>query len=91
VGLLGTLLALSVVFDRAAPAEELLVGGQIAVQCFYVMSGFLISYILVERRSYASIWAFYVNRYLRLYPIYFVVAILSLIGERPNCSVRWVA
>ncbi len=80
MGLLRTLLALSVVFDHAAPAEELLVGGQIAVQCFYIMSGFLISYILVERRSYTSIWAFYVNRYLRLYPIYFVVAILSLIA-----------
>jgi peptidoglycan/LPS O-acetylase OafA/YrhL len=80
VGLLRTLLALSVVFDHAAPAEELLVGGQIAVQCFYIMSGFLISYILVERGSYASIWAFYVNRYLRLYPIYFVVAMVSLIA-----------
>jgi hypothetical protein len=27
-------LRVSVVFDHAAPAEELLVGGQIAVQCF---------------------------------------------------------
>jgi len=78
MGLLRTLLALSVVFNHAAPAENMLVGGPIAVQCFYLISGFLISYILVERRSYASIWAFYVNRYIRLYPIYFVVALLSL-------------
>jgi peptidoglycan/LPS O-acetylase OafA/YrhL len=80
MGLLRTLLALSVVFDHAAPAENMLVGGAIAVQCFYLISGFLISYILVERRSYASIWPFYANRYIRLYPIYFVVALLSLIA-----------
>src|ERR1700722_19729617 len=80
MGLLRTLLALSVVFDHAWPDGAVLVGGQIAVQCFYIMSGFLISYILVERRSYASTSAFYINRYLRLYPIYFVVAILSLIA-----------
>jgi peptidoglycan/LPS O-acetylase OafA/YrhL len=80
MGLLRTLLALSVVFDHAWPNGAVLVGGQIAVQCFYIMSGFLISYILVERRSYASLRAFYINRYLRLYPIYFVVAILSLVA-----------
>jgi peptidoglycan/LPS O-acetylase OafA/YrhL len=90
VGLLRTLLALSVVFDHAAPAEGMLVGGQIAVQCFYIMSGFLISYILVERRSYASIGAFYVNRYLRLYPIYFVVAILSLVAILATHSTGFV-
>jgi peptidoglycan/LPS O-acetylase OafA/YrhL len=80
LGLLRALLALSVVFNHAAPDEDLLVGGSAAVQCFYIFSGFLISYILVERHSYSSIWTFYANRYIRLYPIYCAVAVLSLIA-----------
>ena len=37
------------------------------------------SYVLVERKAYATVRSFYINRYLRLYPIYFVVALLSLL------------
>jgi peptidoglycan/LPS O-acetylase OafA/YrhL len=78
MGLLRTLLALSVVIYHARPNSTLLVGGPNAVRCFYVISGFLISYVLVERHQYASLRAFYLSRYLRLYPIYVVVALLSL-------------
>lgn len=42
-----------------------------------MISGFLISYILVERKAYPNVRCFYVNRYLRLYPVYFVVALLT--------------
>jgi peptidoglycan/LPS O-acetylase OafA/YrhL len=78
MGTLRTLFALSVFFDHARPGSPLLVGGQYAVQLFYVISGFLISYVLVERRTYANVTNFYVNRYLRLYPIYVVVALITL-------------
>ncbi|HLW25239.1 MAG TPA: acyltransferase [Steroidobacteraceae bacterium] len=78
MGLLRSLLALSVVIYHARPGSTLLVGGPNAVRCFYVISGFLISYVLVERRQYASVRSFYLSRYLRLYPIYVVVALLAL-------------
>ena len=55
-------------------------GGPNAVQCFYIISGFLISYILVERQAYPSVGAFYLNRYLRLYPTYIFVALLTLVA-----------
>ncbi|MEJ5897542.1 acyltransferase [Aquabacterium sp. G14] len=74
-----TLLALAVVLGHTHSAY-VLVGGRNAVQMFYVISGFLISYVLVERRAYASPWVFYANRYLRLYPIYLVVGLLTLVG-----------
>ena len=46
---------------------------------FYIISGFLISYILVEAKTYRSVSAFYTNRVLRLFPIYWLVAITTLI------------
>ena len=76
MGSLRTLLALSVVLSHTG--GTFLVGGRNAVQMFYVISGFLISYVLVEVRSYKSVGAFYANRYLRLFPIYAVVAVLTL-------------
>lgn len=79
MGLIRTLLALAVVLGHTQTAY-VMVGGRNAVQMFYVISGFLISYVLVERRAYASPWVFYANRYLRLYPIYLVVGLLTLIG-----------
>jgi peptidoglycan/LPS O-acetylase OafA/YrhL len=75
MGTLRTLFAIAVVFAHSL--GNLLVGGQNAVQLFYMISGFLISYVLVERRTYPRVVSFYINRYLRLYPIYFVVAIFT--------------
>ena len=80
VGSLRTLFALSVVFAHCLPDSNILVGGPHAVRLFYIISGFLISYVLVERRTYPSVSAFYANRYLRLYPIYACVAVITLLG-----------
>ena len=90
MGTLRTLFAISVVFAHSI--GFVFVGGQNAVRLFYMISGFLISFVLVERKSYSSIVLFYINRYLRLYPIYLSVAVLSLIaffiksliGSEPN-------
>ena len=54
---------------------------------FYIISGFLISYILNNDKNYDNPIRFYVNRILRLYPVYYVVAVLSLCAYafiRPN-------
>ena len=76
MGTLRTLFAITVVFAHSY--GFVFVGGKNAVQLFYMISGFLISYVLVERKVYKSTRSFYINRYLRIYPIYFVVALLSL-------------
>lgn len=77
MGTLRTLFAISVVCTHTV--GFMFVGGRNAVQMFYMISGFLISYVLIEKRSYTSILKFYVSRYLRLYPIYIVVAVLTLV------------
>ncbi|WP_160286408.1 acyltransferase family protein [Pseudomonas knackmussii] len=52
--------------------------GQLSVNCFYVISGFLISLVLNETYNF-KIYPFAANRFLRLYPAYFAVAGLSAI------------
>jgi peptidoglycan/LPS O-acetylase OafA/YrhL len=84
MGTIRVLLALSVVFAHSAwNGGSIFVngvqehGGRNAVQLFYVISGFLISFVLVEARAYRSVKSFYVNRWLRLYPIYGAVLVLT--------------
>jgi len=77
LGTLRTILVVSVVFSHS-PAGFVFVGGRNAVQLSFLISGFLISFVLVEKKSYGSSLDFYISRILRLYPIYFVVAVLTL-------------
>ncbi len=80
MGLLRTLFALSVVLDHSPYNQgNVLVGGRLAVQLFYVISGFLISYILNANDTYRRTGRFYTNRMLRIYPTYLVVAVISLV------------
>ncbi|AOB30085.1 acyltransferase [Bordetella sp. H567] len=85
MGLLRTLFALSVVLDHSPFNDgHMLVGGRLAVQLFYVISGFLISYILNTNEAYRSTGRFYENRLLRLFPTYLAVAVVAL-------ALNWVA
>jgi peptidoglycan/LPS O-acetylase OafA/YrhL len=81
MGTLRTILALAVVFNHAWSGGMIFVGGRFAVQLFYVISGFLISYVLVQARTYPRKRDFYANRYLRLYPVYLVVALAALLAN----------
>jgi peptidoglycan/LPS O-acetylase OafA/YrhL len=78
LGTLRTIYALSVLFGHSWPGLPMFVGGRNAVQLFYMISGFLISYVLVENKTYPGVSSFYINRYLRLYPIYAAVALVAL-------------
>jgi peptidoglycan/LPS O-acetylase OafA/YrhL len=78
MGTLRMILALTVVFAHTPALMLFGVGPRNAVQLFYIISGFLISYVLLEAKSYRTTASFYLNRYLRLYPIYLVVVLLSL-------------
>lgn len=83
MGFLRTLLALSVVLDHLGGGyADHLVGGRLAVQLFYVISGFLISYVLTATDNYqGATGKFYANRFLRLFPIYLAVAALTLMAH----------
>src|SRR5580700_8718570 len=82
MGVVRFLLALCVVVTHAPGGTILgvrLLNGIVAVQSFYVISGFLITMILNERKQYRKISNFYLSRYLRLWPVYIIVALLSFL------------
>lgn len=76
MGILRTIFALAVVFGHSGVGDVFV--GRYAVQLFYIISGFLISYILNNNKNYKHPIKFYTNRILRLYPVYYIVAALSL-------------
>jgi peptidoglycan/LPS O-acetylase OafA/YrhL len=55
------------------------VGGRLAVQAFFIISGFLISYVLVTNPSYEKSSKFYKNRLLRLLPTFWLVSSTTLV------------
>ena len=93
MGMLRTLLALSVVLDHlGGGTTDWLVGGRLAVQLFYVISGFLISYVLTATDHYRGApGRFYANRALRLYPVYLAVAALTLLADVAELKLPWLA
>lgn len=82
MGLLRFILALTVVIAHSGPVFGYeLVGGKIAVQAFYIISGFYMTLILNEKYIGAnnSYKLFLSNRLLRLFPIYWVVLALVIV------------
>lgn len=82
MGLIRILLALSVVAAHCGPIFGFrLVGGQIAVQTFYIISGFYMSLILNEKYIgvNGSYSLFVTNRAIRLFPIYWTVLLLTIL------------
>jgi peptidoglycan/LPS O-acetylase OafA/YrhL len=98
MGALRFLLAMSVVSAHTFGASGVGVGGQVAVELFFVLSGFLISYILTESEKYRSLSDFYLSRILRLFPLYLLVTFLSLglvlallqLGNKPTVAMAFM-
>ena len=82
MGILRFLLAISVVLVHSSSIFGFsFVGGRNAVQAFYIISGFYMTLILNEKyigvnNSYKL---FISNRFLRIYPIYWVVLFLTIL------------
>jgi peptidoglycan/LPS O-acetylase OafA/YrhL len=54
--------------------------GDIAVEAFYVISGFLITLVLSKKYG-DSLFTFYTNRALRIFPIYWIAVLLYLLAD----------
>lgn len=82
MGVLRLLLALSVVIEHFGKVfQSNLVGGKVAVQAFYIISGFYMALILNEKYigKSKSYFLFITNRFIRLYPIYWTVLALTIL------------
>jgi peptidoglycan/LPS O-acetylase OafA/YrhL len=80
MGIIRFLLAISVVMDHAGPVLGFrFVGGAVAVQAFYIISGFYMSLILNEKYigENNSYKLFITNRFLRIYPLYWCILLLA--------------
>lgn len=82
ISILRVLLALSVFFTHVYSGSWISgVGGDTAVELFFVISGYYISTIL--SKSYKESYKFYINRMLRIFPVYFLVLLLT-VTTNPN-------
>jgi peptidoglycan/LPS O-acetylase OafA/YrhL len=81
MGLLRFILALSVVIAHVPGLTvPVMTGGAVSVQCFYIISGFLIAMILNEKYVGPSDkYLFYSNRFLRIFPLYWMFLALALV------------
>ncbi len=80
MGIVRTLLASAVVLVHSGSffLYNITGGGQVAVQMFYIVSGFYMALVLTEKYAEAPV-DFYVNRALRLFPTYWVICAAALL------------
>ena len=76
MGILRLLFALSVVFAHLD--LKFLLGGRIAVELFFITSGYLIAGI-IRSKKYSSRKNFILSRLMRIYPLYFITLITTLL------------
>jgi peptidoglycan/LPS O-acetylase OafA/YrhL len=82
MGLIRLLLALSVLISHSFPLfGNSLIGSTLAVRAFFVISGFYMALILNEKyiKKNGSYRLFITNRLFRIYPIYYVLLIATII------------
>jgi peptidoglycan/LPS O-acetylase OafA/YrhL len=82
MGILRLLLSISVLINHTGPIFGYkLLEGKIAVQLFFIISGFYMAMILQEkyRHQKNAYWLFISNRLLKIYPLYWLILIVSLL------------
>lgn len=80
MGLIRLLLAISVITVHASPIFGLnFIQGQLAVEVFFMISGFYMALILSEK--YTNTKTFITNRFLKIFPTYWLILVLCLIYQ----------
>jgi peptidoglycan/LPS O-acetylase OafA/YrhL len=77
MGMLRVMLAMAVVLTHLPPAAYKFINGALAVQTFYIISGFYMALVLDGK--YKSAGVFYSNRLLRLFPSYFAMSAIGAV------------
>src|SRR5678816_3051036 len=75
LGLIRVLLAMAVLFGHLPILDVHIIGAALAVQAFFIVSGFYMALVLSGKYS-GQAGLFYSNRLLRLTPTYFVMCAL---------------
>ncbi|MFA7301104.1 MAG: acyltransferase [Candidatus Shapirobacteria bacterium] len=79
MGIFRLLLAISVLIAHSTPIfGNTLVGGRVAVESFFMISGFYMALILTTKYK-TNIKTFYKNRFLKLFPLYWFFTIAVII------------
>jgi len=82
MGIVRFILALSVMVDHTRPIFGYsLIGGNISVNSFFIISGFYMAFILNEKYvgENSSYRLFITNRFLRIYPIYWLTLFFTIL------------
>jgi peptidoglycan/LPS O-acetylase OafA/YrhL len=81
MGKLRLILAISVVIAHTTPIFGIsLIGEAHALHIFFIISGFYMSMILIEKYTGANSYQLFItNRFLRIYPVYWTVLIITVI------------
>lgn len=81
MGLLRFILALAVIIAHSEPLFGLIfIPREMAVQSFYIISGFYMAFILNEKYVGPDSYKLFItNRFLRLYPVYWTIAGLTVV------------
>lgn len=64
-------------------------GGDRGVDIFFVLSGFLVGTMLMDRSTPNSWRRFYLRRLMRLAPVYFCVLLMYALLQGPNSNAIW--
>ena len=89
MGFLRLILSLSVVLYHAGSLFGYTgMNGLVAVHIFFIISGFYMALIIKNKYSKAKrpYYTFITNRFLRIYPIYWVVLVLMIVVEYARFS-----
>jgi len=79
MGLFRLLLAISIVIAHSSPIFGLnLIGGRVAVESFFLLSGFYMALVLTDKYQ-GNLHAFYKNRFLKIFPQYWLFLFLCLL------------
>ncbi len=79
MGIIRFLLAVIVMLTHYM-GYDFAIGSSNSVRIFFCISGFLMFYILCYKKNYKNNLNFFTSRFLRIYPIYFFITLISLIS-----------
>ena len=90
-GLMTIVVVLSHYFGEVAHPVHVIALGWIAVQAFFVLSGFLVGRLILEKQDRANFFAvFYIRRFCRTLPVYLVCVTIVFVCVKAFSHAAWL-